>query len=121
MDLSEKLHRSVKIDTWISLSSLMNLSMDLIKLLHGFVKVVLLFCSKLLLNESKHSMPWVCCAFGNVLSSNTGTVDPNVTCLPRLSSSDSLSPLGIGACLNFSDVEKQLTISKENVSTSNLL
>ena len=41
MDLSEKLHRSVKIDTWISLSSLMNLSMDLIKLLHGFVKVVL--------------------------------------------------------------------------------
>ena len=30
-------------------------------------------------------------------------------------------PLGIGACLNFSDVEKQLTISKENVSTSNLL
>ena len=40
MDLSEKLHRSVKIDTWISLSSLMNLSMDLIKLLHGFVKVV---------------------------------------------------------------------------------
>ena len=39
MDLSEKLHRSVKIDTWISLSSLMNLSMDLIKLLHGFRKI----------------------------------------------------------------------------------
>ena len=39
--------------------------MDLLKLLHGFVKVVLLFWSKLLLNESTYSMPWVCCAFGN--------------------------------------------------------
>ena len=83
---SRSLHGFIKIDTWISLSSYK----DLFKLLHGFVKVVLYiscplpnktklkfdqdckacwsFCfEQKVLNESKNSLPWVCCAFGNEL------------------------------------------------------
>ena len=81
----------VEIDTWISMSFYMdiwqNCYMDLLKLLHGIVKVVLCisrplpnktkldqdfkvcwsFCFQLKVsNEKKYSMPWVRCAFGIV-------------------------------------------------------
>ena len=82
---SDLLHGFVKIDIWSSLSCYM----DLLELLRGFVKVLCIFRSPLakqtklkldqdfktywsfcfgleVLNESKYSMPWVRCAFGNV-------------------------------------------------------
>ena len=85
MDLSKWIHGFVKIDTLIALCSYK----DLLKFLCVFFKVVLCiscqlsnkiklkfdhnfnaclsFCFELkVLNESKYSMPWVCCAFGNV-------------------------------------------------------
>ena len=93
MDLSKNdewkfSHGFVKIKTWISRS----FNIDLSKLICGFVKVVLYippplptitklkfdrdlkacrrFCFELLkvLKESKYSMPWDRCAFGNVCS-----------------------------------------------------
>ena len=68
------LHGFVKIDTWISVSCYKDFSklfhgflfksfyMDLSNLLHGFVEVLYA------LNQPKYSMPWVDCAFANVVS-----------------------------------------------------
>ena len=57
MDLS-KLGHSFHLDVTLICQSC---CMYLLKLLHGFVKVVLLFCKKLLLNKSNYSKHWVCC------------------------------------------------------------
>ena len=92
MDLSKLLCGSAKCAEWISL----NCYMDLSKLIHGFLQVFTWICqscsmhfcplpnkTKLkldqnfkacwsfcfevkVLNETKYSMPWVRCAFGNV-------------------------------------------------------
>ena len=96
MDFSKLLHGFVKIDTGICL----NLYTVFAKLLNGFVKVLCIprplpknkardkfdqdfkacwsFCfEQKVLNESKYSMPWVCCAFGNNLICILGIFLPN--------------------------------------------
>ena len=82
MDFSKFMHGFLEIVTWICQTCYM----DLFKLLHGLVlcisrslpnktklkfdrdfKACWSFCFELkVLNESIYSMPWVCCAFGNV-------------------------------------------------------
>ena len=83
MDLSELLAGFVKIDTWISQSCYRHLS----KLIHGphgglwpSAGLLLRLYEKIRKNtkenitefvtKSKHSMPWVRCAFGNIFKEN---------------------------------------------------